>query len=290
VPELPEVETTIRQLEKKVLKRTFIDVWTDWSKMIKKPKSFKQFRKEIKGRRIEKVWRRVKNILFELSGKKTLLLHQKIAGHLLFGKWTKKGNAWQSSPGPLSERVNTYIHLLFIFENGQMLALSDLRKFAKAELWDNKALLESRVFKKLGPEPLEKDFTFEKFKGAFKGKRGKVKQVLMNQEVIAGIGNIYSDEILFRAKIHPLKPVFTLKNQELKRIYLTMKRVLKRAIKLQGESISDYRIPSGEKGRFDIVRKAYRRTGEKCSRCGTLIKRIKVGARSAHFCPKCQKL
>jgi len=290
MPELPEVETTVRGLQKKVLGRTFIDIWTDSPKLIKKPKSFERFKKEIKGIRIQKIWRRGKNIIFNLSGDRTLLIHQKLTGHLLFGKWKKENDKWQVSVGPLSERINSYIHLLFIFDNGQMLALSDLRKFAKVELWRSKELAGSKELKKLGPEPLEKNFNFRKFKETLKEKKGKIKQVLMNQEVITGIGNIYSDEILFKAKIHPLRKISDLKTEELKRIYRAMKRILQLAIDLQGESISDYRIPTGERGNFDKERKAYRKTGEKCSRCRTLIKRIKIGERSAYFCPRCQKL
>ncbi|KPJ71679.1 hypothetical protein AMJ50_00895 [Parcubacteria bacterium DG_74_3] len=289
MPELPEVETTVRYLAKNVLGRTFFDVWTDWSKTIKIPKNFQQFKKEIKGRKIKKIWRRGKNILFELSGEKILLIHQKLTGHLLFGKWTRENNTWQAPLGPLSERINSYLHLIFTLDNGQMLALSDVRKFAKVELWDSKKLFDSQGFIKLGPEPLGKSFTFEKFREVLTEKKGKIKQILMNQEVIAGIGNIYSDEILFRAKIHPLKNISELSEKELKRVYQVMRKVLSLAVHLQGESISDYRVPTGKEGGFDKARKVYRRTGERCSRCGTIIKKIKVGGRAAHFCPRCQK-
>jgi len=169
------------------------------------------------------------------------------------------------------------------------LALSDLRKFAKVEILTKEEL--EKEMEKLGPEPLDKDFTFEKFKERIlKKKKGKIKQVLMDQEVIAGIGNIYSDEILWKAKIHPFKRVGKLSEEELKKIYKAMREILPKAIEVGGESISDYRRPSGEKGGFDILRKVYRREGEKCFRCGAKIKRVKLGQRSAHFCPVCQKL
>jgi formamidopyrimidine-DNA glycosylase len=168
-----------------------------------------------------------------------------------------------------------------------MLAFSDLRKFAKAELWESDRL----EFPDLGPEPLSALFDFEKFKKTIKGKRGKIKQVLMDQRVVAGIGNIYSDEILFKAKISPLKETSFLSVAELKRIYLAMKKILALAIKLGGESISDFRRLSGEKGYYDKARKVYRKTGEPCPRrCGGVVKRVKIGGRSAHFCPKCQAL
>jgi len=293
MPELPEVETIVRELNREVLGRAFFDVWTDFPKMIKKPKSFEEFRKEIKGKKILNIRRRGKNILFDLSGNKTLLIHQKLTGHLLLGKWELEKGEWEAKiPGPLAEDpMNKFLHLIFWLDDGRQLALSDLRKFAKVELWDKESLEKSEEMKNLGPEPLEKDFTFEKFKEALsKKKKGKIKQVLMDQEVIAGVGNIYSDEILWQAKIHPFKDVSKLKEEELKEIYSAMKEILKKAITARGESISDFRRITGEKGGFDPLRKVYRREGEKCSRCGTIIKRIKLGGRSAHFCPKCQKL
>jgi len=290
MPELPEVETTVRGLKSRVLNRTFVDIWTDFPKMIKKPKDFKDFKKGIIGKKIEDVKRRAKNILIELSGGKVLLIHQKLTGHLLVGKWEKSDNNWRSlEKGPLSDPINRFIHLMFYLDK-KMLALSDLRKFAKIELWDKKELESSEEFKKIGPEPLDKSFVFEKFKNVLNGKKGKIKQVLMDPNVIAGIGNIYSDEILFKAKVHPLKKVFELKENELKLIYGAMRDILPKAIELGGESFSDFRNIDGGKGFFDKERKVYRKEGENCPRCGDIIKRIKIGGRSAHFCSSCQKI
>jgi formamidopyrimidine-DNA glycosylase len=289
MPELPEVETTVRGLRPKVIGRVFADAWTDWPKTVKKPKPFDRFKKEIKGKKILGVRRRAKNILFDLSGEKTLLVHQKMTGHLLVGRWEKKDGKWEAPEGPLQDKMNSYIHLMFIFKNGRMMALSDLRKFAKVELWGAKELEESKDMKSLGPEPLEKDFTFAKFKKRLEGQKRNIKQVLMDPFVIAGIGNIYSDEILWRAKVHPLERASGLPEGGLKRIYESIKKILLFAVNLKGESFSDYRVPSGEKGGFDDERKAYQREGEKCSRCGAAIKRVKIGGRSAHFCPKCQQ-
>jgi formamidopyrimidine-DNA glycosylase len=292
MPELPEVETTVRDLRSKILDRKIKDVWTDFQKIIKKPRDFKEFRKGIKKGKIQKIWRRGKNIIFDFSSRLSLLIHQKLTGHLLLGKWEQKNGKWQAKLlGPLAEDpMNRFLHLIFWLDNGQMLALSDLRKFAKVELWDSGELKKSEGIKNLGPEPLEKNFTFEKFKKALEGRKGKIKQVLMDQSIIAGIGNIYSDEILWQAKIHPFRDVSKLSKEEFKKVYQTMREILAKAIKLGGESISDFRRISGGKGYFDKERKVYRRKGEKCSRCGTIIKRIKIGGRSAHFCPVCQKI
>jgi len=291
MPELPEVETTVKGLKLKVLNRTFINVWSDWEKTIKKPKSFLEFKKEIKNKKINNVWRRAKNIIFDLSGGYSLLVHQKMTGHLLVGNWQKINNNWQpKKEGPLNDPYNRFIHLMFFFDDGTMMALSDVRKFAKVELWKTEGLLNSEEFNKIGPEPLDKKFTFEKFKEILKNKKGKIKQILMDQSLIAGIGNIYASEALWYAKIHPEKLTFKLTEKELKNLYQAIKKVLELSVKLGGESFSDYRKPDGTKGDFDTERKAYNREGQKCARCGTKIKRIKVGQRSAFFCPKCQKL
>ncbi len=302
MPELPEVQTTVDGLKKKVLKRTFIDAWSDWEKIIKKPDNFEIFRKNIKGKKIEKIWRRAKNIIFDLSDGPalsraegySLLVHQKMTGHLLYGVWNKKDKTWlPSEKGPLNDPMNRFIHLIVFLDNKKMIALSDTRKFAKVELWKTEALLKE--FEKLGPEPLDKNFTFQKFKDILKNKkgpsavrRGKIKQVLMNPEIIAGIGNIYSSEALWHAKVHPQKETQKLNEKELKNIYNSIKKVLELGVKLGGESFSDYRKPDGSKGNFDTERKAYKREGQNCSRCKTKIQRIKFGGRSAFFCPHCQ--
>ena len=290
MPELPEVETTVKGLNSKVLDRTFVGIWTDTEKIIKKP-GLNSFEREIKGKKVKKIWRKGKNIIFDLSDNYSLLVHQKMTGHLLYGEWKKVNNEWQPiSKGPLEEKMNSFLHVIFFLDNGKMLALSDLRKFAKVELWKRDELLSSAGFKKIGPEPLNEKFGYNEFKEVLKNKRGKIKQVLMDQEVIAGVGNIYSSEALWHAKVNPLKDVSDLTEKELKDIYNAIKKVLEIGIKLGGESFSDYRNINGEKGNFDDERKVYRREGEKCSRCGSRIERLKIGGRSAFFCPVCQKL
>lgn len=289
MPELPEVQTTVNGLRTKVLKRTFVDVWSDWKKLVKKPKDFEQFKKEIKNKKIIDIWRRAKNVIFDLSEGYSLLVHQKMTGHLLVGKWELVGGKWVVvKDGPLKDPYNRFLHVVFFLDDKNMIALSDARKFAKVELRKTDELLNSKEFMALGPEPLDKSFTFEKLKEILKNKKGKVKQVLMDQNVIAGIGNIYSSEILWYAKIHPEKSIAKLSKSELKLLYQSIKKVLELGVKLGGESFSDYRKPDGTKGDFDTERKAYRREGQKCSRCGTKIKRIKIGQRSAFYCPYCQ--
>ena len=306
MPELPEVETTVKGLNQKVLKRTFVDVWSDWKKIVrlrsdfggaaarqvKKPKDFEQFKKEIRNKKIKKIWRRAKNIIFDLSDGYSLLVHQKMTGHLLYGNWKQENGIWipEDKKSPLNDPYNRFLHIIFFFDNGAMMALSDARKFAKVELHKTEELLNLKEFQSLGPEPLDKNFTFEKFKKVLENKKGKIKQVLMDQQVISGIGNIYASEILWWSKIHPEKSIAKLDDKELKLLYQYIKKVLETAVKLGGESFSDYRKPDGSKGDFDTERKAYKREGQKCSRCGTKIKRLKIGQRSAFFCPHCQIL
>ena len=292
MPELPEVETTVRGLKSRILGRKIKDVWIDFEKMVKKPKNFKEFKRKLKGKEIKNIKRRGKNILINLSDNKILLIHQKMTGHLLFGKWVfKKGKWFSEVPGPLrNDFKNQFLHLVFFLDNGKNLALSDLRKFAKVELWDKNELENSKGFKDLGHEPLEKKFTFVKFKGVLeKRKKGKIKQVLMDQKIIAGIGNIYSDEILWDAQVNPFRDIKTLKEKELKKIYKSMRKILKKGIRVKGDSVSDYRKIDGTEGGFGSLEKVYRKEGKKCQRCGSIIKRKKIGGRSTHFCPKCQK-
>jgi len=293
MPELPEVETTVNMLKKsrpRTLGAVFLDVWTDTPSLIKKPRTFLQFKKEIRGKKIRRIWRRGKNIIFDLSENKFLLIHQKLTGHLLLGEWKRQDNRWRPLfRGPLAEDpMNKFLHLIFYLDNGRQLALSDLRKFAKLEVLNPEEL--KKELGSLGPEPLDKSFTFERFKESVLKKKNKViKQVLMDQGVIAGIGNIYSDEALFEARINPFRKIMELNEKELKEICSAIKKVLSLGIKLQGASVSDYRLPSGAKGGFDRIIKVYRKDGQRCPRCGVIIKRQKIGGRSAHFCPKCQK-
>lgn len=314
MPELPEVETIVRDLNKKVCGKTIKDVWTDWPKYFKRSKGgFEGFKKSVKGKKIERIWRLGKNIIFDLSEGKKMLIHQKMTGHLLVGTWNLElgtpeqsklatGQAWISKEkGPLTEKVNNYIHTMFYLSGGRMMALSDLRKFAKVLIVDENNFKNLEDVKDIGPDPLKPSFDFKEFKNLIAKKRGVIKKVLMDQNVVSGIGNIYSDEILFIARTHPLKKIEKLSDKELKTIFDATKKVLTKAVKLRGTSTSDYRDTAGKEGNYGNVRLVYQCEGEKCPRlrqgfggrakkCGGTIKRIKIGSRSAHFCPNCQRL
>jgi formamidopyrimidine-DNA glycosylase len=311
MPELPEVETTTRGLRKKVKGLIIKDVWTDLSTKDKRqkesvanPKFFNTFKKEVLNKKILSIERRAKNILINLSEGKTILVHMKMTGHLLYGQYSfipspkpdlknsKRSGFVSGSWLPvkdtaLKDPYNRFVHFVFTFDNGKNLAFSDARKFGKITLLDTKTMNNSKHLKDIGPEPLDKDLTLQNFKNRLKMKpSGKVKIVLIDQSVIAGIGNIYSDEILWRAGIHPERKIKKIKDFEFEKIFFVMKEILKKGIDFGGDSMSDYRDINGEKGKFQLHHEAYRRTGEKCRKrgCKGIILRKIINGRSAHFC------
>ncbi len=291
MPELPEVETIVRELRKKVVGLKITDAWVDWPKTVKQAGGIDNFKKQVKGKKILSVRRRAKYIIMDIEGEKTLFIHQKISGHLLYGKWKLLKGVWLSQiPGPLkNDRQNGYIRFVLMLNNGYQVGLSDLRRFGKVILVDDDKIKDLKEIKDLGPEPLE--INFNQFRNLFAKKRGRLKQVLMDPTFIAGIGNIYADEILWSSGFHPLSRVENLDENDLKSIYNYTVKILKKAIKHKGSSMDDYRLPSGEKGSFQNIQNAYQKTGEKCKKKdGGVIERLKLGGRSAHFCPKHQIL
>ncbi len=312
MPELPEVQTIVDDLNRKIKGLTISDILTDWPKSFgRSPGGFNGFKKEVKGRKIIKIWRIGKNIIFDLSGGVEMLIHQKMTGHLLIGEWNRRNGKWVSKQkGVLAEKVNSYIRTMFFLKgqpsfakamNGKMMAFSDLRKFGKILAVKKENFKNLEDVKNIGPDPLMPNFKFNDFKKIISKKRGPIKKILMDQNIISGIGNIYADEILFTAKVHPLARTEKLNDEKLKRIFNASKKILKKAVKLRGTSTYDYRDTAGKPGRYGEARLVYQRTGEKCPRlrqgfggqankCDGIVKRIKVGGRSAHFCSNCQKL
>ncbi|MEK9171007.1 MAG: DNA-formamidopyrimidine glycosylase family protein, partial [Patescibacteria group bacterium] len=198
MPELPEAQTIVNDLNKKIRGLAIADIWTDWPKYFKRSSGgFDGFKKEIKNKKIEKIWRLGKNIIFDLSGNKEMLIHQKMTGHLLVGHWQIKNNKpIFTEKGPLAEKVNNYIHAIFWLSNDKMMGFSDLRKFGKILAVDKKNFDNLKDVKNIGPDPLTPKFGFNEFKSLISKKRGPIKKILMDQNVVSGIGNIYSDEIL----------------------------------------------------------------------------------------------
>jgi formamidopyrimidine-DNA glycosylase len=302
MPELPEVQTTVNGIKKYLIGLTIKDAWTDYNSKfhlskdnIKDPRYFARFKKEILGAKITDSTRRGKNVLIHLSNGKTILVHMKMTGHLMYGKYSFEQKIWTATePGPLrDDPFNRFIHFTLAFSNGKHLVLSDMRKFAKVTLADTDKIEESLHLSSHGPEPLDKDFGVEELKQAVsKRPNGPIKTVLMSHEIISGIGNIYSDEILWRAGVHPLSKIKAIPNAKWPLIYTAMKETLNKGIDFGGDSMSDYRNILGETGKFQEKHNAYRKTGKKCSKpgCRGIIERIKLGGRSAHFCNTHQKL
>jgi len=305
MPELPEVQTIINDLNKKIKGDTIIGFWSDWPKAIK-GKTLESFKKEIKGRKILGSRRIGKNIFIDLSGgplhsgrgKKTLYIHLKMTGHLLIKSQIpnskaqtkhKIQNTKSKTSDYFSDKVNSYIHHIWYLGKNKTMEFSDVRKFAKIVLDDTQKINNLPEIKKLGVDAMSREFTLKKFAEILEKRKNRpIGIVLMEQELISGIGNIYRSEILFEAGVAPMRHIKNLSDEEIKKIYQAIRKVLTKAIKLRGTSDSDYRDTAGAPGNFQKVLKVYRRAGKKCKKCDTIIKRMTLGQRSAFFCPKCQ--
>jgi formamidopyrimidine-DNA glycosylase len=301
MPELPEVTTTARILNQLIVGQKILSVWTNYGSPyfngknnIKDKKYFEFFKKEIIGKKITGVSRIGKNVLINIEGPKTILVHMKMTGHLLYGNYEKRKNEWfATTPGPLQDKFNAYIRLIFQLSSGKCLALSDVRRFAKVALINDGDAKKFEDTKDLGPDPTEKIFDLKKFKNVISKRiNGPIKIVLLDQNIIAGIGNIYSDEALWLSGIHPETTVKKLDDAEIKTLLKNIKKVLKSGIDMGGDSTSDYRRPDGSPGKFQKTHNVYQRRGEKCRRkgCNGTITRKVVGGRGTHFCDTHQKL
>lgn len=291
MPELPEVQSSVDCLKKKVLKRTFLKTWTDTPKMGSVKESLSgDFENLIEDKTILNIKRRAKNIIFKLDKGLSLLIHYKMTGHLLFGEWKKTKRGWISKKkGPLREdKMNQHIRFIFFFKDGKQMAFSDLRKFGKIELWNTTEL--NQKLSKLGPEPLNSEFVLEKFNKAVSKRRKMIKPLIMDQYFLSGVGNIYASDALWLAQIHPERKANSLSEKEIKSLYEAIKKVLKEGVNLNGDSMVDFRLPDGTRGNYQNHQKVYGRRDEKCLRCGEKIKKLKVGGRGTYICPRCQKM
>ncbi len=291
MPELPEVETIKNDLSKKIIGRKIISVFPLWKDIVKDV-PFDAFAKQVEGRKIVAVERRAKNLIIKLSGGVNLLIHLKMTGHLFIaeesseiskeGKWIKTGNQ-----DLLHDPQNQHIRIIFHLDNGKILAMGDTRKFAYIKLLEDRNLKE--FLDGYGPEPFSPEFTEKRLKEILKSKKTAIKKVLMDQRMIAGIGNIYADEILWASRVHPLSISSKLTDRDIKAIYQNTRKILKMAIKKRGTSISDFRDAEGKRGAYEKQLNAYQRNGHECSVCGENIRRIEINKRGTHFCPVCQK-
>jgi formamidopyrimidine-DNA glycosylase len=295
MPELPEVETVARDLERWVAGATIADATVHWDRTIRHPQPAERFAAEISGATIRRVGRRAKTVLIHLDDGRVMTVALRMTGALIVA---------EAGTAP-----DAYARVVFTLADGRELRYRDVRKFGRIGLWPGGGLrtvgagrgARSRrvkegagayrigeVFSGHGPEPLRRSFTAKRFAERLSRRSAKLKTLLLDQSFIAGVGNIYADEALWRARLHPLRPADTLTPVEVRRLHRAVRQVLREGIANRGASFSDYVDARGEEGGNAERLAVYRRTGEPCYRCGRRIERIVVGQRSTHFCPRCQ--
>src|SRR6478736_4885945 len=282
MPELPEVETVVRDLRPHLVGATITGARSSWARTLKTHDG-ETFAAAIAGRRVEGVGRRAKQIVVELSGDAALTIHLKMTGQLFVV--------------PAGAEEDPYIRLVLELADGREVRFRDIRKFGKIGLYGRDPVTGelvtevggAAVFAGLGPEPLDDAFTLRAFRGRLRRRSGRLKPLLLDQSFVAGVGNIYADEALWAARLHPLRTAGTLHTADERHLYTEVRRILGEAVERRGSSIDDYTAPDGD-GSMQEHLQVYQRTGEPCPRCGRPIKRIVIGARSTHFCSWCQRL
>lgn len=285
MPELPEVETTVRYLKEHIVGRQIQGI-----KIFSK-KQFLDNPNLIVGAKIVGVNRQGKMLLFSLGNDKKILIHLKLTGQLVFAPHLENNQANYPRPIPFSGG-NTLpgraTRVVIYFSDNSALFFNDLRKFGWMKIVEGKRIKE---LENLGIEPLSSRFTIKTLTSLLTGTKRAIKTVLLDQTKIAGIGNIYANEALFLAGVLPQRPANSLTEKEIKKLHQAIISVLKGAIRHQGTSAADdaYVQPDGRSGRFQSRLKVYQRDGEKCFSCKKIIKRIKLGGRGTFFCPHCQK-
>lgn len=271
MPELPEVETVARGLRELLLGRTILGASVGWPRTVAQP-AVDEFRSRIVGRQVVSVGRRGKYVVIGLD-EAYLLIHLKMSGRLRVVR--------NDSP------QDKHTHLLLDLDDGRQLRFHDVRKFGRVYLVEH----PKEVTADLGPEPLSDDFSLDDFRGLLSRRSGRLKSLLLNQQFLAGLGNIYADESLFVARLHPLRKADSLTRDEQTRLYEAIRQVLAGAVASRGTTLDDrgYMDAKGEAGAYQTRIAVYGREGEPCFKCGALIERVVVGGRSTHFCPGCQK-
>ena len=269
MPELPEVQTVLDTLEYRIKDLEIKDI-----KILYKPIvecSTRTFKNKLIGQHFRNFKRRGKYLLFEMDDI-TLVSHLRMEGKYFI----------MDENDPLSK----HDHVIFYLSNNKQLRYNDVRKFGRMELIDKKE--DYRDFKKLGPEPFSSEFSLKYCKQYLKDKKMPIKTVLLDQSFVAGIGNIYADEILFAIKVNPLKNANTLNDDQIKDLIKNTRAILKKAIKAGGTTIRSYTSSLGVTGRFQLSLKIH--TLSECKVCKSEVKKITVGGRGTYYCPKCQKL
>ncbi len=282
MPELPEVETVARDLRPHLVGATIVGARCSWSRTLRTHDPV-AFADAVAGRAVLAVGRRAKQLVIEISGEAALTIHLKMTGQL----FVVRADAPE----------DPYVRLVLELADGRELRFRDIRKFGRVGLYGRDPVTGElvsevggvAVFAAIGPEPLADEFTVRALRSRLRRRKGRLKSLLLDQSFVAGVGNIYADESLWRARLHPLRTVGTLRVADEKQLYEAVRGVLFEAVERRGSSIDDYTAPDGDgsmQERLDV----YQRTGEPCRRCGRPVKRIVVSARSTHLCTWCQRL
>ncbi len=274
MPELPEVETVRRSLREALRGRRIVEVTRiAWPRTIAEPPP-ETFRELLRDRAVLDVDRRGKYVLLRLDHDETLVVHLRMTGRL--------------TVAPAGDEPDAHTHIVLRLDDGRQLMFRDTRKFGRIWLLDGEGL--ASLEGKLGPEPLDDALTAEEFRTLLRRRRGRLKPLLLDQSVIAGLGNIYVDEALWLARLHPLRTVVSLEDEQVDTLYGAIRTVLARAVDNRGTTFSDFRDGWGYRGDNQQFLNVYDRAGRPCPRCGTPIERIVVGQRGTHVCPFCQSL
>ncbi len=274
MPELPEVETVRKTLENLVLHKQIEGVSVLWPKIIKNPLEVKQFTDALKGEMILEIGRRGKFLLI-YTNRYALVSHLRMEGR--YSVYHK------------DEPYDKHTHVLFQFTDGMELRYRDVRKFGTMHLYKKGEEFQKPPLSGLGPEPFAETFTQEYLENVLKKTSRKIKPSLLDQKLLVGLGNIYVDEALFRAGIHPERIASSLTKKEVTALHREIVATLMEAVKMGGSTIRSYVNSQGEMGMFQLELYAYGRKGEPCKKCGTSMEKIVVGGRGTHFCPNCQK-
>ncbi|HZU11731.1 MAG TPA: bifunctional DNA-formamidopyrimidine glycosylase/DNA-(apurinic or apyrimidinic site) lyase [Chloroflexota bacterium] len=273
MPELPEVETMVRDLSPRLTGRRVTAVEAPFTGSVRYP-DYPELVDRLVGQEITGVSRRGKYAIFSLASGDALILHRGMTGSVLARE--------------RSDPMEQWVRILFRLDDGTELRFQDSRKFGKVFLMEENGAERPLPWNRMGPEPLDSDFSEDALQRRLEGRTALIKPLLLNQEIVAGLGNIYADEALFLAAIHPERRANTLTAEEMTRLYRAIRTVLRNAVEGRGTTFSAYKDIEGRAGSYQGSLQVFHRTGEPCPRCGTAIMRTVVGGRGTHFCPTCQ--
>jgi formamidopyrimidine-DNA glycosylase len=289
MPELPEVETIRAGLAKLLPGKVVKDVWYDWDKSF--PNAPSDVARFLVGAKILKVRRRAKVLIIELSDGWALIIHLKMTGQLIYVGQDERFGAGHPGKDMVGELPAKSTRVILDFTDGSKLFFNDQRKFGWMRLMPAIEIPEIDFFKKVGPEPLDAGFTVDIFiERVLRRKNTSIKAALLDQSVIAGVGNIYADESLWGAKIHPATQVSRVSRPKLVALYNSLREVLALSIKKGGSTDKNYVDAEGKKGSYLSFANVFRRQGQPCPRCGTPIEKIRVAGRGTHICPREQRI